>query len=464
MCFGFVPNIIVSSPEAAKQFLKTHDLNFASRPSLEAAKHITYEGKSLTFATYGPYWRNMRKLCTLELLSNLKINSFQAMRKKELSELVNILEDAAQEQVAVDLSSRITSMSSDVSCQMVFWMKFEDKEFDERGFGGVIQEGMKMAVAFNLGDYFPYIGALDLQGMTRKMKDIAKVWDQFLEKILDDHDKPKEHGQTKDFVDTMLGILKSGDSEFEFDRSHIKAILMDMFSASAETSATTIEWTLSELLRHPRVMKKAQKELEQVVGLNKMVEESDLESRGTWPHEAAKYISYDQRNLSFGAYGPYLSVLDLQGLTKRMKAVAKVFDKFLEKILDEHAIPKDPGQTKDFVDTMLDIMKSGVADFEFDRTHIKAVLLDMLAAAVDTAATTVDWTMSELLKNPQIMKKVQNELAEVIGMDKMVDESDLASLEYLDLPLELDMTEEFGLVVTRANHLKATPSYRLHLN
>ncbi|KAK1371684.1 hypothetical protein POM88_037776 [Heracleum sosnowskyi] len=150
MRFGFVPNIIVSSPEAAKQFLKTHDLNFASRPSLEAAKHITYEGKSLTFATYGAYWRNMRKLCTLELLSNLKINSFQAMRKKELSELVNILEDVAQEQ------------------------KFEDKEFDERGFGGVIQEGMKMAVAFNLGDYFPYIGALDLQGMTRKMKDIAK--------------------------------------------------------------------------------------------------------------------------------------------------------------------------------------------------------------------------------------------------------------------------------------------------
>lgn len=51
MRFGFVPSIIVTSPEAAKQFVKTHDLNFASRPSLEAAKHITYEGKSLTFTT-----------------------------------------------------------------------------------------------------------------------------------------------------------------------------------------------------------------------------------------------------------------------------------------------------------------------------------------------------------------------------------------------------------------------------
>ncbi|KAL8110702.1 hypothetical protein AgCh_026441 [Apium graveolens] len=278
MRFGFIPYIIVSSPDAAKQFLKTHDLNFASRPPLEAAKHISYEQRNLSFSPYGSYWRNMRKLCTLELLSNLKINTFQAMRKKELAELVNIIEQAAQEQVAVDISTRITSLTSDISCQMVFGKKFENKEFDERGFKGVIEEGMKMAVAFNLGDYFPYIGALDLQGLTRKMKAIANVWDQFFEKILDEHDKPKEHGQTKDFVDTMLGIMKSGESEFEFDRSHVKAILMDMFAASADTSSTTIEWTLSELLRNPRVLKKVQEELEQVVGHDKMVDESDLES------------------------------------------------------------------------------------------------------------------------------------------------------------------------------------------
>ncbi|WOG81802.1 hypothetical protein DCAR_0100953 [Daucus carota subsp. sativus] len=277
MRFGFVPNIIVSSPEAAKQFLKTHDLNFASRPSLEAAKHISYEEKSLTFATYGPYWRDMRKLCTMELLSNLKISSFQSIRNGELNELVKILKHAAQEQVAVDISTRIQSMSSDVSCQMVFGKKFEDKELDERGFKGVIQEGMKLAVAFNVGDYFPYIGALDLQGLTKKMKAISKVWDRFLEKILEEHDHPKEQGETKDFVDTMLGIMKSGDSEFEFDRTHVKAILLDMLAASAETSATAIEWTLSELLRHPRIIKKVQEELEQVVGMDKMVEESDLE-------------------------------------------------------------------------------------------------------------------------------------------------------------------------------------------
>ncbi|KAK1371681.1 Flavonoid 3-hydroxylase [Heracleum sosnowskyi] len=313
--FGFVRNIIVSSPQAAKQFLKIHDINFASRPPHEASKYISYDQRNLSFGAYGPYWRNMRKLCTLELLSSVKINTFKAMRKEELGLLVDSIQDAAREGVAVDLSDKVASMSADISCRMIFGKKYVDNEIDEKGFKVVIQEGMQLAALPNLGNFFPY-----------------------------------------------------------------------------------------------------------------------------------------------------LSVLDLQGLTKRMVAVAKVFDKFLEKILDEHAIPKDPGQTKDFVDTMLDIMKSGGAEFEFDRTHIKAVLLDMLLAAVDTAATTVDWTMSELLKNPQIMKKVQNELAEVVGIDKMVDESDLASLEYLDMPSELDMTEEFGLVVTRADHLKAIPSCRLHLN
>ncbi|KAK1371691.1 putative flavonoid 3'-monooxygenase [Heracleum sosnowskyi] len=74
----------------------------------------------------------------------------------------------------------------------------------------------------------------------------------------------------------MLGIMKAGYSEFKFDRFDVKAILMDMFAA--DTTSTTIEWIFSEILRHPRVMKKVQKELEQVVGMDKMVEESDLES------------------------------------------------------------------------------------------------------------------------------------------------------------------------------------------
>lgn len=224
--FGFVRNIIVSSPEAAKQFLKIHDLNFASRPPHEAAKYISYDQRNLSFGAYGPYWRNMRKLCTLELLSSTKINSFKAMRKEEIRLLVDSIGNAAREHVSVDLSATVASMSSDVSCRMIFGKKYEDNEIDERGFKVVIQEGMQLAAIPNLGNYFPYLSVLDLQGLTKRMKDVAKVFDRFLEKILDEHAIPKDPGQTKDFVDTMLDIMKSGVAEFEFDRAHIKAVLL----------------------------------------------------------------------------------------------------------------------------------------------------------------------------------------------------------------------------------------------
>ncbi|KAL3613443.1 hypothetical protein CASFOL_042706 [Castilleja foliolosa] len=74
--FGFVQSIVVSSPQAAELVLKTHDLIFASRPENQISKCVSYGQRNLVSGPYSPYWRNMRKLCTLELLSNLRISKF----------------------------------------------------------------------------------------------------------------------------------------------------------------------------------------------------------------------------------------------------------------------------------------------------------------------------------------------------------------------------------------------------
>ncbi|KAJ6289005.1 hypothetical protein OIU76_024903 [Salix suchowensis] len=97
MRLGLVPTVVVSSPRAAESILKTHDLVFANRPPNEAAKYISYEQKNVSFAPYGSYWRNVRKMCTLELLSNHKINSFMSTRKEELALLIGSIKDASRE-------------------------------------------------------------------------------------------------------------------------------------------------------------------------------------------------------------------------------------------------------------------------------------------------------------------------------------------------------------------------------
>ena len=66
-------------------------------------------------------------------------------------------------------------------------------------------------------------------------------------------------------------------------------------------------------------------------------------------------------------------------------------------------------------------------------------LQDLLAAAMDTSATTIDWALTELMRHPRIMKKVQKELENVVGLERMVDESDLDSLEYLDMVVKETM-------------------------
>nr|GMC91324.1 cytochrome P450 CYP736A12-like [Ipomoea batatas] len=431
--FGFVDNIVASTPAAAKMFLKTHDLNFATRPLSEAAKYISNGQKGLSFGQYGPYWRNVRKLCTLEFLSNLKINSFQPMRREELCLLVESFKQAAQNGEAVNLSAKVSSLSVNMSCRMVFGKKYEDKDIGEKGFKAVIQEAVHLTALPNLGDYFPYIGKLDVQGLTKRMKAVGKLFDEFLEKIIDEHEQGKTKGNTqttKDFVGTMLEIMKSGETSFQFSREHVKSVMLDMLIASLDTSSSVIEWTMSELLKHPEVMRKVKEELESQVGLDRMVEEKDLEQ--------LKYLEIViKESLRLHPVVPLLlphasiEDCDVGGFHVPKNSTVTV---------NVWAIGRDPSAWSDpekFIPERFN--KSSIEykgqDFELlpfgsGRRSCPGMQLGITIVRLVVAQLVhcFDWSLPNGL-----------------------------------LPKDLDMTEEFGLVLSRANHLMAVPTYRLRI-
>jgi len=224
---GLVPTIVVSSPQAAKLFLKTHDLVFASRPPTEAAKIIGWNRRNLSFGEYGSYWQNMRKMCTLELLSHAKINSFRTMREQELDLLIKFLKEKANDRTKVDLSAKISTLTTDMSCRMVLGKKYTDDDLDERGFKAVMQETMHLSATPYIGDYIPYLGQFDLQGLTRRMKAIRKIFDDFFDKIIDEHiQSDNKDDKTKDFVDVMLGFVGTEEFEYHIERNDIKAIML----------------------------------------------------------------------------------------------------------------------------------------------------------------------------------------------------------------------------------------------
>lgn len=61
---------------------------------------------------------------------------------------------------------------------------------------------------------------------------------------------------------------------------------------------------------------------------------------------------------------------------------------------------------------------------------------DMFIAGTDTSSATLSWTMTQLMKNPSKMKKLQQELREIIGNKGKVEEADLHRLTYLKLVIK----------------------------
>ena len=156
---GQVPAVIVSSPEAAELFLKTYDTVFASRPRVQASEYMSYGSKGMAFSEYGPYWRNVRKLCILQLLSASKIESFAAMRRSEVGELVKSLRRSAAAREVVDVSRKVGELIADMACVMILGVDLEDMYHIKE----LVHEGLCLTGNFNLADYVPFLAPLDLQ-------------------------------------------------------------------------------------------------------------------------------------------------------------------------------------------------------------------------------------------------------------------------------------------------------------
>ncbi|KAF7819857.1 cytochrome P450 CYP736A12-like [Senna tora] len=274
---GQVHAVVISSSEAVELLLKTNDAVFASRPKSEASDIMSYGSKGLGFSEYGPYWRNMRKLCTLHLLSVSKVESFEGLRREELGRVVESLERAVAAREMVDVTRVVTDVIESIVYKMVLGAE-KDEKCDLKE---CIQEGMRLSIAFNVADYVPCLGGLDLQGIKRAMKKISKSYDEVLEKIIKEHEEAINSNTQKGqqhFVDILLSLMHHcvDGQNYGIDRTNMKAILLDMIVAALETSSSAILWALSSLLRNPRVMKTLQHELDTVIGTKRMVDETDL--------------------------------------------------------------------------------------------------------------------------------------------------------------------------------------------
>ncbi|KAL2925529.1 hypothetical protein RDABS01_001046 [Bienertia sinuspersici] len=145
--------------------------------------------------------------------------------------------------------------------------------------------------------------------------------------------------------------------------------------------------------------------------------------------------------LNIADYLRFLAPFDPQGLKRRIKKLMLIVDDVLEKIINSHEdeAQKEHRTHKDLVDVMLSLMKNNYSSsqsYNIERDGMKAILIDLVVPAIDSATNIVKWALASLLKNPKKMKKLQQEIESVVGKNRIVHENDLPKFKYLDLVIK----------------------------
>nr|XP_010910607.1 premnaspirodiene oxygenase [Elaeis guineensis] len=272
---GQVDHIIVSSPEMAREILKTHDLIFATRDKILISK-VFYDGTDIVFAPYGSYWRELRKICVLELLSAKRVQSFSTLRQEEMSNLVGYISNMRNS--PVNLSEMFLLTSNTVTSRVAFGTQCKHGP----RFISATKKVLELFIGSNVTDLFPSLSVIDtLSGLSSRLDKCGREMDEILGQIIEEHEAKRATSnggpqEGEDLVDVLLGLKENGGLEFPFTLTNIKAVILDMFAGGTETSATKLQWTMAELMRHPEIMVKAQVEVRQAFKGKTKIEEEDI--------------------------------------------------------------------------------------------------------------------------------------------------------------------------------------------
>ncbi|XVF63325.1 hypothetical protein PTKIN_Ptkin09bG0078900 [Pterospermum kingtungense] len=281
---GSIGCVVASNPDLAKQLLKANELAFAARMHTSAITHLTYNA-SFSFAPYGPYWKFIKKFSTYELLGNRTLHQFLPVRTKELHRFIKVLLDESKAGKSVNVTEELLKLSSNTISQMMLSIRCSGTGNPADGVRTLVREVTQIFGEFNISDSIWFLKNWDLQGFRKRFEDIHRRYDALLERIITDREEARKRKQKKlekedsneaeDFLDMILDVYQSDISEMQLTRDHIKALILDFLTAGTDTTAIVIEWALAELINHPEVLIKAQKEIDQVVGKARLVEESD---------------------------------------------------------------------------------------------------------------------------------------------------------------------------------------------
>ncbi|TYH78947.1 hypothetical protein ES332_D03G026500v1 [Gossypium tomentosum] len=255
--FGFKPILVVSSAKMAKVVMKTHDLDFCSRPHRRCSHKLSYNSSDLAFSP--------------------RVQRYRPIREDEVARLIEKISKLSVDSKPVHLSEAITCLSSTIICRIAFGKRYDEEGAERSRFHELLDESQAILSSFSFSDFFPYMGWLDrFTGLHSRLEKTFKELDTFYQQLIDEHLDPNRlKPQQEDIVDVLLQTWKDHDFSFDLTIDQIKAILMNLFIAGTDTAAATIIWVMDFLMKNPKCLKETQAEVRSLIGKRGFVNEDD---------------------------------------------------------------------------------------------------------------------------------------------------------------------------------------------
>nr|QFR35247.1 flavonoid 3'-hydroxylase 2 [Chrysanthemum x morifolium] len=277
-------HIVVNSADLAKVVTGEQDESFANRDPHIAGLTASYGASDVAWQNNNSNRRNLRKVLVHEVLSNKNLEASHAYRRSEVRKTIKNVHDMIG--TAVDINEVSFSTVLNILTHIVWGNSFvEGAKYPNLAadIRKVVLDIVEIAEGLNLSDFFPMLARFDFQGVERRVKAQVKKFDHIFETTIEERtnskskvseEAVKQEGR-KDFLQILLELLDQNTAT-SINMTQLKALVVDIFLGGTDATAAMTEWAMAEILRNPKVMKKVQDELAEVVGLNNIVEESHL--------------------------------------------------------------------------------------------------------------------------------------------------------------------------------------------
>ncbi|XP_019187199.1 PREDICTED: cytochrome P450 82C4-like [Ipomoea nil] len=290
--------LVVSNWEGVRDCFTTNDKHMAARPTTCAGKYLGYDYAVFTFSTNNSYWRNVRKLVVVELLSSRRMEKLKHVWVSELQANINefyttIAMDNDKNNnnpsaPKVNMSRWFGHLTLNLIMQIVAGRRYE-----YRSDGVVSEEAQRLKKVFSQVMYlwgefvsgdaiFPlwFFRWLDYEGHVKSMKRAAKDVDAILQDWVDVRRKERRSNEDQKFIDVMLSMIDDQFTKgYHYSRDTvIKAIVLSMLQDASETFSQHLTWILAVLLKNPECLKRVQEEIDTNIGKERWAEESDTKN------------------------------------------------------------------------------------------------------------------------------------------------------------------------------------------